>query len=415
MEGNYMARNYLITRKNYYANEFSGLFTAKSKRIKAISECNNDMNNYFKTKNVTYFNDEDVLILWEDFEDEKTAVKKWGYSEEELIYSFCEEIKLHGNILSNLYIESPFDLKKKEENLFVVLDRILHIWKTTEIIPVFLKNNFLTKSSADDVSVDIGEPIVEESDVLTRAYAIIHEVELEVETKRAIEEIDHDYFSRFFTSIETLITLANLPKPIKKINEDEDCEPFLVQYFKWQTKEITGQEAFQHTKSVFTEPKNKSVPKKTDEGVSPSTFYRHQEKFEASPYYPEWMNAHRRFFIKEGIPEKEPRERVVEKSANLPDNIWFISNYWKISKKIKSYGTPLYYEMYAGFENSTNKEDKKESAKINSVVDVPRIFKACNKTVHDDHHKSKLKPELEKRGLTLEDVGIKTTYNKKTN
>ena len=376
--------NYAIIRKKYINIKSN---TPKKQRRAAIDELNTKMNQLKKTTGVCYFEDERVLILWDGVKDEKKLTERFGLSNDYLISNFCSEIRECGFTPTKLYISSPKDLREPDdETPYVILQRLLNIWKESAIIPIFMEHNFLemqAKEALPEMAKPVRKDMDSKSSVLKRIYQMIDEVEEEALTDEQVFKMDYAYFCRFFTSIEKLLA-------INEAKEEAARCPYVELYFKWQADEISAEKAVDE----YIRIKEEQDPEILKAGMSVQTWYRRKDEFEITPYYPEYANAHRRFLILDNVyqMEKNPdygRDGYIKKKAGkFPGAEPFLREYKEaVEEFMKSGGTGIspIQKMYEKFEE------------INSVIDVPRVYEAVKQQPDDLTMTGFMKHILEER------------------
>lgn len=375
---------YAIVRKRYINLKTSSL---KAQRRAAIDELNEKMNALMKTVDTCYFDDDKVLILWDGYKDEQKLTKRFGLSNDYLISNFCMEIREQNTIPKKLYIPSPTVLKEPDdETPYGILRRLLNIWKESSIIPVFLQDNFLEMQSRDNVPEEakpVKETVEYSNPVLKRLHHVLDVAEEEAWYDEQIFKMDYEYFCRFFTSIEKLLVLS-------KVKKEAPRSPFVELYFKWQAGELSVDRVVDE----YTRIQEEQDPDNEKAGISSQTWYRHKDVFENSPYYPEYVNAHRRLLIKDDVLEmKEDSEYneqgyIKKKIGTLPGAEPFLREYKKAyDEYFQSMGKGVHPEikLYEMFDE------------IHSVVDVPRVYEALVRQPEDLTTTGFMKHILEER------------------
>ena len=119
----------------------------KKQRTEALDKLNVSLD-AFRNENSLYFEPQNVLVLWKNNPDEKYLSKKLGHSNDTLIKMFCERIVYESKTKPvQLFIDTPMTLLVGGKTNFAVLERLIAIWKETQIIPVLLDDDFISLDS----------------------------------------------------------------------------------------------------------------------------------------------------------------------------------------------------------------------------------------------------------------------------
>lgn len=274
--------------QSYYSDSEA----VKNERREAVRKLNETYRElYHEDRDV--FSDENVLILWKNNPDRFFVKKYLADWIECLIENFCRRIDVeneHGTrfededaVFAELYIDSPFSLqddtdsKKKEDdqfrNMFIVLKRLLLIYKQSGLVPYIMRDNFILETKREDLNAEF-QAFVEEqlqSDAIQNtpeeAKELVKRAARERLEKEAIRKIDRTHFIRFFNSIETMLAMEQMSVSDKKE------KTFIEYYMMWQRDEKGVDTCFGEL------------------GISNNTWYANCDKLEQNFLYPEYINA----------------------------------------------------------------------------------------------------------------------------
>lgn len=124
----------------------------KRQRCKAIDEFNRQVAEHLELTNKCYIPDENIIILWKN-NPSLNKMEERGHSTDYLLSLFCERISLKKDKETRIYISKPNALRdEKDKTIGHMLERLNYIWKSTGIIPEFLKDKFIIKSEMADLN-----------------------------------------------------------------------------------------------------------------------------------------------------------------------------------------------------------------------------------------------------------------------
>lgn len=390
-------RNFAIISAEYV------YFDEKERRLALVEELNLSLDE-FRKKDELYFEPENVLIIWKNNPDERFLRKKLGHSNDLLIMEFCERVA-HASKSEpvELFIDKPQTLFEEGESMFTVLERLINIWKQTKIIPILIKDDFL---SLDKKWLLGKEGWLEERDNATsfidRMKVSYLAKETTLKEKEAYFESVKNYYEHFYASIEKLISILAPEEEKLKKHEDNDEEPrtdFIHTYFLWQAGMYSSVEKAQ-------EAMGQDIPI--------STWYRYCDKFEDNLVYEEYTVAYWRYLFLGNDKEMQEMNPAFKKDGylyrpkkgHIPEPIEYICFLNKEERLSLFEPGYILDDPYLKFD------------KIKALIDVKRAaytaniqFKhlRCRKTggnaASDEHYGYKIiKKKLEKAGYEFGDL-----------
>lgn len=354
--------NYAIISADYV---FLSENEAKRHRLELVEQLNESLDK-LRNLNEQYFEPQNVLILWKNNPDENYLRKNLGHSNDLLITEFCDRIaQASKREPVELIIDQPETLYEKNESMFIVLERLINIWKQTNIIPILLENDFL---SLDDKWKYGNEGWRDEwynaTSGIDRMKAVHLAKETTLKEKTAYFESVKGYYEHFYSSIEKLIGIL---KPLElelKSNkrEDEKETPktdFIHTYFLWQAGIYSSIEKAQEA---------------MNQEIATSTWYRYCDNFESNLVYEEYTVAFWRYLCLAGDAEMQEQNPGYKKDGYVyrpkkgktPDAIKFLCFINKEERR--SFFEPGYIPL----------DPYLEFKEIKSLIDVKRVQYTAN-------------------------------------
>lgn len=391
-----VTKNFAIISAEYvYFNE-------KEHRLALVEELNKSLNE-FRKKDELYFELENVLIIWKNNPDERFLRKKLGHSNDLLIMEFCERVAhTSKNEPVELFIDKPQTLFEDGESMFTVLERLINIWKQTKIIPILIKDDFL---SLDNKWLLGKEGWLEERDNTTSIIDSMKVSYLAKETtlkeKTSYFESVKNYYEHFYASIEKLIgILAPLEKKPKKNVHDEDPRTdFIHTYFLWQSGMYSSVEKAQEA---------------MEQDIPISTWYRYCEKFESNLVYEEYTVAYWRYLFLGNDKEMQEKNAAFKKDGyiyrpkkgNIPEPIeylCFLNKEERLSLFEPGY---ILQDPYLKFKEIKALIDVKRAAyTANIQFKHLRCRKTGGNTTSDEHYGYNIiKAKVTETGYKLDDL-----------
>lgn len=257
--------SFVIARESFTKRK-----SIKEQRRAVIDRLNEKACNKIDKNKKHFFDDSHVIILWDNLPRDGFYRKSLGYSERHLLRTVC--LFLRNRKDSFLFIEKPTTLCSSDDNYMEVLDILFFIWKTSGLVPYFIEKDFLTVAKKEE---ELTDEYMQKHDsfdgiILSDGYEEDDFMRLETLKKQWVEEgrkkfiasKNEDYFIRFFSSIESLISIKG------DDTEPEPPECFLDIYFSYRAGKIRTEDGIQ----CFCKE-------------SRATWYRYIKAFEESPLY----------------------------------------------------------------------------------------------------------------------------------
>ena len=313
---------------SYNATKYFAIISAdyvyskeKEHRLELVERLNESLDE-IRQRDELYFEPENVLILWKNNPDEKFLRKKLGHSNDLLIMEFCNRIAFASmREPVELFIDKPQTLFEEGESMFTVLERLIHIWKQTSIIPILIKDDFL---SIDDKWLHGKEGWMETARNATSSLEYMKVNYLAKESvqkeKQTYFESVKDYYEHFYSSIEKLIKIL-MPLEVKTkrngFSDDDSKTDFIHTYFLWQA-------------GIYSSVEKAQEAMKQD--IPISTWYRYCDKFENNLVYEEYTVAYWRYLYLGSDKEMQEMNPAFQKDGYIfrpkkgrtPDAIAFL-------------------------------------------------------------------------------------------
>lgn len=335
----------------------------KRQRCKAIDEFNRQVAEHLELTNKCYIPDENIIILWKN-NPSLNKMEERGHSTDYLLSLFCERISLKKDKETRIYISKPNALRdEKDKTIGHMLERLNYIWKSTGIIPEFLKDKFIIKSEMADLNpFEYEKYIKAEKDFKeTSAFyksmsesldenmkAMYNDTLAKVAEDRFTNEVlqpilkpaDDRFAIRFFKSIEKLCEIIATEQEEDK-EEDKDMSLYFIPYYyKMQVGEMT----FNDVKEALHYDMNCS------------NVYKWSNEFQENPIYADYINC--------WVEDIWDVERTI---GTMPDGIEFLVCCARLRAAHEKNSNRLHREVYL------------ESNKMYSPAEYDRILmRACN-------------------------------------
>ena len=356
--------SYVIARQAFQKDK-----SIKEQRRAVIDRVNNAAYDVIDEHKKHFFDDSHVIILWDNLPHIGFYTDSLGYSERHLLKTVLSYLKNKRECF--LFIECPKTLSSSKNcNYMEVLENLYFIWKTFGQVPYFIDDDFLVVAKNEDV---LSEEYKKDHDsfdgiILAEGYEgddfsrlkLMKKAWVEHGRKAFIEQKNKDFFIRFFSSIESLISITD-----SKI-DFEIPTGFIDIYFDYKSGKITTEQGIQ---SFCQE--------------SRATWYRYIKSFEESPLYENYAG----FFD----------NNIGVKGCSVEESIEMLSLFHSLLPYYENPSVP--YNCYLTYLYE-------QFDFIHAVDDVWNHLDRAEKTVNIALHKTpkKFRKMLEERGLTFEDL-----------